>query len=262
MMNQGRGRCTVVSDSARAMVISSSNTIHSCLQTTPSASACSRPGHEGHDWVNNGSVAAGSMKFFDIPQQKEWRIIIKEECGKMGRLWDRSVQQCRDLRQRDQEDWTVPASHIVPDGFPFARRDQSILCDPLIPGQNRAAVHAALRKGRGFFNLWVAHQNPESDGRADGSSSKIKWKLPAANILHSNETMLKCLLSVMPEPERDRFVQYMGNLPLGFGIISAVSTHFLGFAEFSYSLQRPNLLIIGTPFRKDICLMRRDLVPG
>ncbi|PTB63060.1 hypothetical protein BBK36DRAFT_1162363 [Trichoderma citrinoviride] len=170
------------------------------------------PGHETHDWVNNGSTVAGSMTFVNILQQRKWRIIVEEKFAKMKRLWERSIQQCRDLRQRDREDWTVPASHDVPSNFPPTRRH-------LISGQNRATMHAVLRKGRGFFDLWETHQNPEFHGM-DGSS-EMKWTLPAANILHSDEIMLKCLMMEIPAPDRGRFVQYMSNLPLGFGIISA-----------------------------------------
>lgn len=65
-----------------------------------------------------------------------------------------------------------------------------------------------------------------------------EWNVPTASILNLEDRLLSCLMEEISEEDRGRFRQYMGHLPVGFGILTAVSKYL----QLSMTFQ---LLIFG-----------------
>ncbi|KAM0264320.1 hypothetical protein ACHAQJ_000810 [Trichoderma viride] len=99
----------------------------------------------------------------------------------------------------------------------------------------RMHMHAALQLDRRFPNL-VAAAICSSDSDSISAMSDlvsklsvntapaektVEWNLPKVSLLKIDDKTLNCLMEEISEEDRGRFQQYMGNLPLGFGIITA-----------------------------------------
>lgn len=84
----------------------------------------------------------------------------------------------------------------------------------------RMESHVALQLGRGFSNRWreIARQ-PD-----DVEKAGCRWNVEAVNLLGVDDpTLLVHLVQENPDEDQPRYRLYFGNLPLGFGIITAVS---------------------------------------
>lgn len=108
-------------------------------------------------------------------------------------------------------------------------------------------MHLDLQLGRGFSSMWQAV-------RQSLDSNNIGWRLPEISFLEIDNLLLHCLMEEILEQDRARFCQYMGHLPLGFGIITAVSIYYLKFLCPPFSFSFTNFQLKGPGFGKTSAL--------
>lgn len=93
--------------------------------------------------------------------------------------------------------------------------------------KSRMVTHASFQLGRGFLSWWHATVRRPDDAAMTADGRFIRriheWNVPTVSVLDLEDRLLHCLMEEILEEDRDRFRQYMGHLPVGFGIINAVS---------------------------------------
>lgn len=121
--------------------------------------------------------------------------------------------------------WQCPENGIIPPNL-----------------KSRMITHASFQLGRGLPTWWRATVRRPDDVAMTADGRFIRriheWNVPTASILNLENRLLSCLMKEISEEDRGRFRQYMGHLPVGFGILTAVSKYL----ELSMTFQ---LLIFG-----------------
>ncbi|KAL7944113.1 hypothetical protein V8C42DRAFT_358789 [Trichoderma barbatum] len=152
--------------------------------------------------------------------KRKWHIVVKEQTSGFVRPRKESVEP----QQSDRDD-SLRTNQLTLASVPLTLFGRKLPGGTKIAAAMKALMnmYAALQQGREFSNLWAARCRAYSNRQIDEAplESGLRWTIPAVNLLKIDEKVLYCLTEEVVAEERDRFKQYMGDLPLGFGIISA-----------------------------------------